>query len=271
MPVYNGESYLRMAVRSLLRQTLRQIEIIIVNDGSTDGTEQILDELATDARVRPLQLPRVGIPRARNTGIALARAQYIAVHDADDLSLPDRLAKQYAFLEQSPDVAAVGSFAIAVDETGQFTWRIVGIPTGSAQIGETLSMHNCLIHGTLMMRTSAVEAVGKYREAFAFAHDYDLYLRLAEHFQLTTIPEVLYLYRSHAESVSSTHKNAQRAFARIARELAKERRQTGSDLLEREGVAAFLSAYEMRLQEPTLPEKLKRAGSQPLLSVMEAR
>jgi hypothetical protein len=110
-----------------------------------------------------------------------------------------------------------------------------------------------------MMRKAAVEAVGKYREAFALAHDYDLYLRLADHFQLANLAEILYLYRDHSDSASHTHKKVQSAYAGIARELAEERRQTGSDLLEREGFAAFLSAYGTRLQEAALPEEMVQA------------
>ena len=253
MPVYNGERYLRAAVQSLLSQTLQPIEIIVINDGSTDQTGQILDELATDPRVKPVHQPHLGIPRARNTGLALAKAKYIAVHDADDLSLPDRLAKQYAFLEQSPDVALVGSLANVVNETGHLIGRFGGVVTDPQQIAETLLTRNCLVHGSVLMRTAAVEAVGRYREAFAFAHDYDLWLRMAEHFEMRTLAEVLYLRRSHPDSVSHTHRQVQGVYASIAQELAQERRQTGSDLLEREGAAAFLNAYGTRLQEAGLP------------------
>ena len=259
LPVYNGERYLRAAVQSLLRQTLKPIEIIIINDGSTDHTEQILGELATDPRVRPVHQHHLGIPRARNTGMVLAKAKYIAVHDADDLSLPERLAKQYAFLEQFPDVAVVGSLANAVNETGHIIGGSDGMVTDPQQIAEMLPRHNCLVHGSVMMRTSALEAVGKYREAFALTHDYDLWLRMAEHFQIRNLAEVLYLRRSHPDSVSQTHSTLQITYGWIAQELAEERRQTGSDLLEREGFAGFLSAYGTRLQEAGLPEKMVHA------------
>ena len=252
LPVYNGERYLRLAVQSLLKQTLKPIEIIIVNDGSTDHTAQILGELAADPRVRPVHQPHLGIPHARNTALARARAQYIAIHDADDLSLPDRLAKQYAFLEQFPEVAVVGSLADAVNETGDIIGRSDGMVVDPQQIVKLLPRHNCLVHGSVMMRKAAVEAVGKYREAFALSHDYDLWLRMAEHFQLRNLAEVLYLRRSHPDSVSYRHSKLQIAYGNIAQELAQERRQTGSDLLEREGSAAFLNAYRTRLQEAGL-------------------
>ncbi len=260
MPVYNGERYLRAAVQSLLSQTLQPIEIIIINDGSTDQTEQILDELAADPRVKPVHQPHLGIPHARNSGIALAKAKYIAVHDADDLSVLDRLAKQYAFLEQFPDVALVGSLANVVNETGHLIGRFGGVPTDPQQITETLLTRNCLVHGAVLMRTAAVEAVGRYREAFALAHDYDLWLRMAEHFEMRNLAEVLYLRRSHPESVSHTHRQVQRAYASIAQELAEERRQTGSDLLEREGLTAFLNVYGARLQEAGLPAASKASS-----------
>ena len=125
----------------------------------------------------------------------------------------DRLAKQYAFLEQFPEVALVGSLANVVNETDHRIGRLGEVVTDPQQIAETLLTRNCLVHGSVLMRTAAVEAVGRYREAFALAHDYDLWLRMAEHFEMRTLAEILYLRRSHPDSVSHTHRQVQRVYA----------------------------------------------------------
>ncbi len=255
LPVYNGARYLRAAVQSLLQQTLQQIEVIIVNDGSSDRTAQIMHELAADPRVRLVHQPHMGGAQARNRGIALARAQYIAAQDADDVSMPERLAKQYAFLEQHPEVGLVGAMAKVINEAGEIIGAFGGIVTESSQIHAQLLKANCFIHGTVMMRKSAVEAVGKYREILTVTEDYDLWLRMDEHVPLANIGEVLYLYRVHPETTSKKSGILQSIQAGIVLELAHERLQTGSDLLMRGGAAAFMDTYGRRLQPALAPEQ----------------
>jgi glycosyltransferase involved in cell wall biosynthesis len=266
MPVHNGERYVRPAVQSLLRQTLQHIEIIVVDDGSTDRTAEILNELAAvDPRLRIIYQHHGGEPQARNRGIAEARAAYVAAHDADDISLPGRLARQYAFLEQNPDVGVVGSFAHAIDDTGTVT-DLIGGPVTYADIELWLPRTNCLVHGSVMMRRSALEAVGTYRGAFVSACDYDLWLRMAEHVEVANISEALYLYRWHDASGSKSMTELQVTFARIAQELALERRRSGSDLLMRGGDAAFMHVYGTQLLAAGLAEALPRERASTLQS-----
>src|SRR5688500_3733490 len=120
MPVYNGERFLRDAVDSILRQTYRNFELIVVDDGSTDGTSQVLDRYQDqDRRVRVHRHERNGgIVAARNQGCRLAQGRFIAVMDADDISIPERLARQIAFLEANPDIVAVGGWVCTISENG---------------------------------------------------------------------------------------------------------------------------------------------------------
>lgn len=258
LPVYNGVRYLRDAVESVLGQTLQDIEIIIVNDGSTDGTQKIIDGLRKDERVRTVYQRNMGGGHARNLGIGLAKAEYIAVHDADDISLPDRLRKQYAFLEQSPDCGAIGAYMELIDEAGHVirrpevsvdpnTLRVVMVEPAS------LLERNYFVHGSMMMRKAACEAVGKYRGVILLADDYDLWLRMIEQYPMGNMAEVLYQYRDHPESISKNGRLLN-AYAQIATGLAVERRQRGSDLLMREGDHAFLRRYGAKLRAAGLTD-----------------
>ena len=262
IPVYNGERYLRAAVECLLNQTLQNIEIIIVNDGSTDQTQQIINALSTDPRVKAVaHQQNMGMAHARNTGIALARAKYIVTHDADDISLPDRLKKQYVFLEQSPDYGLIGTYMELIDEIGEVfkspgtsidpdVLKVVMVETTS------LLERNHFVHGSVMMRRSAYEAVGKYRDVFLLADDYDLWFRIAEKYPVGNLAEVLFQYRSHAESASKKQGPLLQTYAQIAKELARERQQTGSDLLQQGGPAAFWHKYGALLRATGLPDSV---------------
>ncbi|MBV9688709.1 MAG: glycosyltransferase [Ktedonobacteraceae bacterium] len=254
--VYNGERYLEAAVKSILEQTLHQIEVIIVNDGSTDTTGQIIQALACDPRVRPVQQNHLGISRAKHAGIALAQAKYIAMQDADDLSLPTRLEKQYALLQRCPDVGLVATLADLINEAGvvqvlsearQQRRQALG-RMNAHELRTLLFQMNCFVHGSVMMQKSACLAVGNYREELSLAEDYDLWLRMAERSALALLPEMLYQYRVHADTLSNKHAPLQQAKARIVRELAHERLQVGMDVLQQGGTAAFLARYGAELQ-----------------------
>jgi GT2 family glycosyltransferase len=115
---------------------------------------------------------------------------------------------------------------------------------------------NHIVHGSVMMRKSAYEAVGRYRDLFLLADDYDLWFRIAEKYPVGNLVDVLYQYRSHAESASKKQGALLYAYALIAKELARERQRTGSDLLQREGFAAFLHKYEAQLRAAGLPDSI---------------
>ena len=259
LPVYNGEQYLRAAVESLLGQSLQDIEIIIINDGSTDRTHEIINELIRDPRVKAVDQSNMGMAQARNRGIALARAKYIVAHDADDISLPDRLQKQYTFLEQSPDCGLIGAYMELIDEAGQvFRSPEVSTDPHTLQVAmvepTSLLARNHFVHGSVMMRKSACEAVGQYRDVFLLADDYDLWLRMAEKYPMGNMVDVLYQYRDYPESISKKNVRLLHAYTQIAVGLARERQQSGSDLLMREGSPAFWHKYGAKLRAVGLPD-----------------
>jgi GT2 family glycosyltransferase len=231
MPVYNGEKYLTEAIVSVLGQTLEELELIAVDDGSQDRSLAILERVArADARVRVVVNERnLGSSAAVNRGWQLARSPYVARLDADDIALPGRLARQVDFLDAHPSVAAVGGGAITIDGTGR---RISAkrYPTNHRAIRSTLLRHNCLSHPSVTMRRSALEAVGGYRFRCA-AEDYDLWLRLSERFELATVPEPVILYRLHLHQLSVSSLEHMARDALMVRAAAHARRDSGVDPL----------------------------------------
>ncbi len=210
MAVQNGDRYLREAVDSILRQTFPHIRLIVVDDGSTDATPEILAiTAARDPRVTVIRRPKSGLSRSLNAAIRVGQAPYVARMDADDVSLSDRLAAQVAFLERHPDVALLGTACYDMDESGRIRARLE-MPQTDAAIRRALIRYNPFFHSTVMMRRAALERVGLYREDLTGAEDYDLWFRFARHYRLANLPNPLVCRRSeHEGSVSVTGERTQ--------------------------------------------------------------
>lgn len=206
MPVYNAERYLRIAVDSILAQTVSDFELIAVDDGSKDKSKAILDAYAAkDPRVRVISRPNTGIVGALNDGLAAARGEFIARMDGDDWVTPDRFAKQLALLRAHPEYVCVGSQFNYMDSKGALIkWS--PRETDPKKVEQTLLEGDggALIHPVIMGRRSAFEAAGGYRAEAQWVEDFDLYLRLARIGQLSNVPEVLLHYRYHTQSVNFT-------------------------------------------------------------------
>jgi glycosyltransferase involved in cell wall biosynthesis len=242
MPAYNAERYVALAVEGLLRQTLRDFELLVIDDGSTDGTAAILDRFAArDSRIAVIHQPaNQGYARALNLGLARARGRFIARHDADDVSLPERLARQAQFLEAHPEVGLAASRVQVVDEAG----RALAVDPyagglDNAALQRELLDHNPLCHGSVMLRRACLAQTGPYDESVELTEDYDLWLRLAEITQLAKLPEVLYQYRHHGASVSHTRRGQQMVAQGRTLENAMRRRHG-----ERVAPSHFASAAE---------------------------
>lgn len=210
MPVYNGETYLDEAIRSILTQTLDNFEFLTVNDSSTDESEKIIKKYAAgDRRIRLINNKKEkGIVGALNSGLDEARGDYIARMDADDLSLPHRLAEQVRFMDDHPDVGASGTWMDTIGETETKLW--FPFPADHEHIKIALLFYTPLAHPTVIMRRSFLEQHGlRYKEAFKHAEDYELWERCAHLFRLANIPEVLLLYRLHPASVGKTRSDEQ--------------------------------------------------------------
>ena len=226
IPVWNGERYLREAIASIIAQSFRDFELIVVDDGSTDGSAEIAGEFANDPRVSVIRQTNAGVVSARNAGLRAARAELVAFLDSDDIARPNRLAKQVAYLNSRPEIGAVGSYITYFDgKKGPF--RTHEFPVGSSRVAEALEAGNPLAQPAVMLRKSMAIAVGGYREAFKFgAEDYDLWLRLSEKHPLDNLAEVLTLYRIHPDSLTHRRRHEQTMAAKIA-SIAHRRRRAG--------------------------------------------
>ena len=204
IPVFNSAHTIRSAVESIQRQTVRDIRIVVVNDGSTDDTAEIVAAMARDdPRIELFTQPNGGIVDALNFGLAQCRAQFLARHDGDDLALPDRFARQIAYLRANPDCVAVGGWVRHIDQNGRSLDHIVKMqsPDNADPLWAPTS-EPYIVHPFLMTYTARVQAVGGYRYVF-HAEDTDLYWRLRETGKLHNLPVVLGDYRMHAGSITS--------------------------------------------------------------------
>lgn len=209
LPIYNAKNFIRKSIDSILYQTFSDFELILIDDGSTDGSEQIVRQLAAqDSRIRLVQRPNKGLIATLNEGLALARSPLIARMDADDIAFPERLAVQYAYMNSRPDLLAVGSYVMFMDDQDTM-YRKKTFP-GGKEILEAFRWGCPLVHPAVMMRTDAVREVGGYLSEFPSAEDYALWGRLLSLGNVDTIPKVLLAYRVHGSSISHVHAQQQR-------------------------------------------------------------
>lgn len=196
MCVKNGEHHTAEAIQSVLDQTYRNLELIIIDDASTDRTPALIQEWADkDDRIHILTNPKSLLPPgARNVGIARARGEYIAILDADDVALPERTSIQVSYLQKHPEIAAICGHAEIIDGTG----KLIGTKHKSVHMDDVRFAHllqNQFIHSTLMIRRKIFDELGGFRDEFPFAEDYDLTSRLLQKFNMTNIDHVLVRFR----------------------------------------------------------------------------
>lgn len=216
LPVRNGMPWLPAALEGLWRQTFADFEVLAVEDGSTDATAA---ELArqTDRRLRVLPTGGVGLAKALNHGLAHARGALVARHDADDLSHPERLARQVAFLDAHREIDVLATAADYIGPDGQPVdddWvrtvrRRQDVATTPEQIARLLPVTCCITHGLVMTRVGVLRGAGGYRDEFVPADDYDLWLRLLPHHRFARLPERLYRYRLHPGQLGGTNRDRQ--------------------------------------------------------------
>lgn len=221
MAVYNGETYLREAIDSILNQTFTNFEFIIINDGSTDGTQQILESYK-DPRIIPVHQEHLGFTKSLNNGIALAKGEYIARQDADDISMPDRLEKQIEFLERHKNIALLGTATKFVDEKGRYLYTIE-FSCDHFAIERGMNRQNHFIHGSVMFKKQYFFELGGYRDFFLTSQDFDLWLRFIENYEVANLSNPLYKRRITSHSITLKNIVLQRRMGRFAKLLAKAR------------------------------------------------
>lgn len=226
MSVYNGKRYLHACLDSILAQEGVEFEVVVVNDGSTDGSSAILEEYERkDARVRVFRQENAGLTRALARGCGEARGPLIARQDDDDISMPGRLAKLAAVLQDQAAVAVVSSWVESTgpsDEILMSTQFPEGLKAGTEGV---LRGRRNPVHGSTMFRKADLDAIGGYRPEFYFAQDSDLWLRLADRGGFLFLPEALYRFRIVDGSITANHRDAQVRLYELAKACRQARIQ----------------------------------------------
>ena len=223
MSVHNGGRWLRAAMHSVLAQTWADFEFLILDDASTDDSVAQI-EAVHDERIRLIRLPEnVGLTRSLNCGLHAARGEIIARQDSDDLSSPERLAKQIAFLDRHPEVAVVGAQARLIDAEGRSRGDR-DLPLEPASIRWLSVLENPVIHTAATFRARIIrDELGGYDESFPCCQDYDLWARVLARRDVRNLPERLVQVREHGGSISATRgAEAAAMVERVVRRLAPE-------------------------------------------------
>ena len=206
MPTFNNATYLKSCIDSVVRQTFRDWEFLIIDDKSPDKTEEIVRGYsAKDSRIIYIKNKiNLGLTENLNYYLDQARGKYIARIDGDDVwTDPGKLENQVKFLENNPDCGVVGCFAYAVDVAGKKLFEIK-YPYTDKEMREIMLKHCCLLHSAVLMRKSVVQAVGKYDQQYPYAQDYDLYLKIGKISQFRNIPKFMVNYRINPLGTTQT-------------------------------------------------------------------
>jgi glycosyltransferase involved in cell wall biosynthesis len=233
MPVRDGQRWLAQAVESVLGQTLSELELIVVNDGSIDQSSDILSALSRrDNRLRIVHQRPEGLVKALNQALALARAPLVARLDADDVALPERLVCQTSCFDKQAPLVLLGSWAEKIDDEGRCIGH-VRPETEPEQLAKILPRKNPFVHSSVMMRTALAQRLGGYRYPFLGAEDFDLWLRMSEHGAVANLPQALVRYRVHGDNTGQSLGVRQSFSARLAQVASAARRASGFDPADR--------------------------------------
>ncbi len=209
LPVYNAGLVLKNAIESILNQTFTDFECIIINDGSTDDSAKCIAGF-NDPRIRVVTQINKGLRGALNVGIAHSTGQYIARMDQDDISLPERFAKQVAFLDTHSDHVLVGTTYAYIDEQGKITGSFPAL-LNDEDLKREMYTKAPFGHGTVMLRASAIKRGNfTYSQEAVHMEDYDLWIRFSIAGKYANLPEILYLWRQSSTNTTSTHAHVQR-------------------------------------------------------------
>ncbi len=269
LPVYNVEAFVAEALASIQSQTFADIEIIVVDDGSTDNTLRIVEQIASsDSRIKIVRASRnLGLPAALNFGLPFCRSPFIARMDGDDIALPTRLQKQFEFLEQNPDIVLVGCATIAIDEAGVRIPRLSASrkPGNQDEVARTMLLASPCSH-IWLARREVYDVLRGYRP-FECAEDYDFILRaITAGFRVSNLPEALMLIRKHSQNLSSRLEQ-QKSHYYIAH-LCRERMRGRPDTFNEKQYQRILSGSPIEHSAYLLAVRLVRVGLQTRYSIL---
>jgi hypothetical protein len=255
MVVRNVDTYLAESIESILAQTFSDFEFIIVDFGSTDKTKAIVSGYATkDKRIRLREIPDCGLAAARNAGCALAQGRYIAIMDADDVSVPERFMWQVDFMEKQPEMGLVGGATKWIDSSGK-SLRIDQLPAEDHEIRLALVTCCPFCQPTVLMRREAFTLTGGYRIVFAQAEDYDLWLRIADRYRCANLKEVVLQYRIHPRQLSVRGRTQQTLCVLAAQAAATFRKNGAPDPMDTAGEITPALLAAMGVSEATQQTK----------------
>jgi glycosyltransferase involved in cell wall biosynthesis len=250
MSVYNDERYLKKSVDTILNQTFTDFEFIIINDGSTDSTLDIL-KMYSDPRIRIItNAEQIGLSKSLNKGLLLAKGEYIARQDGNDISSSKRLKKQFDFLEARPDLGLVGTWSYIIDAENRIIDKHAVFTEHNAIVTMLLT-ENQFVHSSVMFRKDCIDKLGGYNEELRYAQDYDMWLRTSEYFKLANIGEFLHYWRYVKQGISSDKREEQKRYAFLIRDKFLQR-----VVKKKEWRPIIQNAYE-KTYDTTLKKYLK--------------
>jgi glycosyltransferase involved in cell wall biosynthesis len=262
MPIYNAQKFLKEAIDSILNQTFKDFELLLINDGSIDKSKIIIEQYRHDPRIKIFHKKNEGITKTLNFGLAHSLGRYIARMDADDISMSERLELQVDFLDKNREVGLLGTRFKSITEDGKFIENL-DVELTNKELQEMLLKSCRFGHPTVMIRRTALEMVGPYDESMwaNTVEDYDLWLRIAEKFEIANLPQYLLYYRINSNSITQTKKEINRRGTQECILRAKARRglinSTGFDL-------DYITAYKQpdlyshdKSDNPEIESKIK--------------
>ncbi len=218
IPTYNQEKYIKKTLESVLSQTFKSIEIIVVDDGSTDETAEIVNSF-NEPRIIYIWQKNKGPAAARNTGIKRAQGKYIAFLDADDLWLREKLERQINFMEKNSEIGLLGTGCYEINHKGEMMSKKI-FPTKNKILKKILIRYNPFIQSSIMLKKEIFDKKEGYNESFPQSEDYELWLRIAKNYKIANLPEYLVMKRYYKESLSPTKDKEQLLFVLKAKKKA---------------------------------------------------
>ena len=213
MPVYNADKFLSEAIASILNQTFKDFEFIIINDCSTDHSWDVVKSFSDDRLITIQNEKNIGTYPSRNKGMKIAKGKYIAVMDADDIALPDRLEKQYSYMDRNPEILATGTLNNTLGEGYEFER-----PLSYHGICASLLDNNYVLHPSMLIRADSIREFGGYDEQYVYASDYDLVCKLSLKGMIENLPDICMTYRWHPDQITLAKRSEQQRYADIIRQ-----------------------------------------------------
>ena len=248
MAAYNAANHIEDSIRSIQNQTYKNWELVIIDDCSTDNTPQIIKNYSSlDTRIKYLRNKvNTGPYLSANRGLDYSKGDFIARLDSDDISEPSRLDLQVNYLDCHQDISLVGTGGYLIDEQGNRTSNL-NVVSRQSLIKKIIKKVNPFIHSSILVRRDTILEIGGYRDRFRYAADYDLLLRLSDHYNLSNLPKHLVGWRiPNRNSITSKHHVSQRIYADIARQFAYERQDKGYDSYSQLGINTIYEIIAQR-------------------------